>query len=88
MKGPATHEVLATARELGRRMAAAGALLVALVSLLQHAPLWLASLRGAATLVLLVLATRFGAAALGKAVDADRARAAASERAQKDEARR
>ena len=30
------------ARELGGRLSAAGALFVALVALLQHAPLWLA----------------------------------------------
>ena len=85
MKARATQEVIATAAELGRRVAVAGALLVALASLLQHAPVWLASLRGAATLAGLILATRLGAAALGKAVDADRARTAGA--AKDEEAR-
>ena len=60
-------------RDLGRRLAAAGALLVALLSLLEHAPLWLACLRGAALLLALSFVTRLGTAALGKAIDCDRA---------------
>jgi hypothetical protein len=72
-------ETGAAARELGRRFAAAGALLVALVSLVQHAPLWLASLRGFATLLVLGFGTRLGAAALARAVDADLALARSKE---------
>ena len=63
------------ARELGGRLSAAGALFVALVALLQHAPLWLACLRGAATLLLLGFGTRLGAAALAHAIESDRAQA-------------
>jgi hypothetical protein len=66
-------EVCAAARALGRRAAAAGALVVALVSLLAHAPLWLACARACATLAVLLLATRLGTAALGKACELDRA---------------
>lgn len=64
-------EACQAARELGRRFAAAGALLVALIALLQHAPVWLACLRGAGTLVALVLGTRLGTAALARAIDSD-----------------
>ena len=53
MSSPAAREAGAAARELGRRMSAAAALFVALVSLLQHAPLWLASVHGLATLLVL-----------------------------------
>jgi hypothetical protein len=63
------------ALELGRRCAAAGALSVALVSLLRHAPVSLACLHGGATLLALTLATRLGAAALARAIDSDLERA-------------
>lgn len=74
MSEPSTRETAEAAGELGRRVAAAGALVVALVSLLQHAPLWLACLRGAGTLAVLLLAARLGTAALTRAVESDRAR--------------
>lgn len=71
MSAPSTQEARGMARELGGRIAAAGALVVALVSLIQHAPLWLASLRGAATLLILAAGNRVGVAALGRAMDSD-----------------
>jgi hypothetical protein len=58
---------------LGRRLAAAGGLVVALISLLQHAPLWTASLQGLATLVILRLGTRLGVGALARAIAYDQA---------------
>lgn len=66
-------EVCAAARELARRLAAAGALVVALASLLAHAPLWLACARACATLVVLLLAARLGTAALALACECDAA---------------
>jgi hypothetical protein len=77
---PSPREARAAVRALGRRLAAAGALLVALLSLCGHAPVWLACLRGAATLFVLALGARLGAAALGKALEFDRARARATAR--------
>lgn len=71
------RDVCQVARQLGRRMAGAGALLVAFVSLLQHAPVWLACLRGAGTLLVLAVGSRLGTAALGRAIDCDRALAKA-----------
>jgi hypothetical protein len=62
------------ARELCGRLTVAGALIVALVSLLQHSPLWLACLRGVGTLVVLGLGTRLGVAALDRAIHSDRSR--------------
>jgi hypothetical protein len=67
----ASNAARQAARELGRRIAAAGALAVALISLLQHAPVWLACLRGAGTLAVLALGTRLGTAALARAIDSD-----------------
>lgn len=61
------------ARELLRRLSAAAALVVALVSLVQHAPVWVACARGVATLVLLGFGTRLGVGALERALDCDRA---------------
>ena len=61
------------ARELLRRFSAAAALVVALVSLVQHAPVWEACARGVATLVLLGLGTRLGVGALERALAFDRA---------------
>lgn len=75
MSSPAAQETRRAAREFGGRVSAAAALGVALVSLLQHAPLWLASLRGLATLLVLGFGTRLGAAVLARAVDFDRERA-------------
>ncbi len=72
MSAPAPKETVRAAREFGGRLSAAAALAVALVSLLQHAPLWLASLRGLAALLVLGLGTRLGAAVLARAVDFDR----------------
>jgi len=76
---PASSRARESAAELGRRCAAAGALVVALVALLRHAPVWLASLQGAATLVALLLVARLGSAALARAIDADHARSRAQE---------
>lgn len=75
MSSPQAQEARAAARELGRRLSAAAALVVAVVSLLQHAPVWLACLRGTVTLFVLGFGTRLGAAALARAVAFDRARA-------------
>ena len=69
------------ARELLRRLSAAGALVVALVSLLQHAPLWIACARGVATLVLLGYGTRLGVWALARALDFDHAARVSKEEA-------
>lgn len=69
------------ARELLRRLSAAGALVVALVSLLQHAPVWIACARGVATLVLLGFGTRLGVWALARALDFDRAAGMSKEEA-------
>ena len=73
MSRSSSIEVSQAARELGRRLAAAGGLLVALVALLAHAPLWLCCGRACLTLVALLLVTRLGAAALGKACEYDHA---------------
>jgi hypothetical protein len=70
---PAPHAVAEAARDVLRRLSAAGALVVALVSLLQHAPVWIACARGVATLVVLGFGTRFGVWALERALDFDRA---------------
>jgi hypothetical protein len=67
------EETCRTAQELGRRFAVAGALIVALVTLFQHAPVWLACLRGGGTLLVLSLGTRLGTAALGRAIVCDQA---------------
>lgn len=48
----------------GRRIAVAAAALIGLVSLLAHAPVWLASLRGAATFVALAATARLARLAL------------------------
>ena len=70
---PSHTEVSAAARELGRRLAVAGALAVALASLLAHAPVWLASARACIALVVLLFTVRLGAAALQLACECDRA---------------
>jgi len=72
VRSPAARETHEAAREFGARLSVAGALGVALVSLLQHATLGLASAYGLATLVLLGFGTRLGAAVLARAVDLDR----------------
>jgi len=69
------------ARELLRRLSAATALVVALISLLQHVPVWVACARGVATLVLLGIGTRLGVAALERALDCDRAAQLSKEKA-------
>jgi len=71
MSGASARQVREVVRELGGRLAVAGALVVALVALVQHAPLWLACARGAGTLFLLTLGSRLGAAALERAIDSD-----------------
>jgi hypothetical protein len=68
-------------REFLRRLSAAGALAVALVSLLQHTPVWIACARGVATLVLLGFGTRFGVWALARALDFDHAARVSKEEA-------
>ena len=65
------NEVCTAARELGHRLAAAGALVVALAALLTHAPVWLACVRAALTLVVLLFASGIGTAALGWACACD-----------------
>jgi hypothetical protein len=65
------NEVCTAARALGRRLAAAGALVVALAALLAHAPVWLACVRAAATLLVLLAASGIGTAALGWACACD-----------------
>jgi len=80
MSSLSTNEVGQSARELGRRLAAAGALLVALASLVAHAPLWLASARACVTLVLLLFTVRLGAAALELACECDRTLAQAKDK--------
>ena len=71
MKRSPASEVCAAVRALARRLSAAGALVVALASLLAHAPLWLASARACATLLVLLLAARLGTAALALACECD-----------------
>ncbi len=51
-------------REFGRNVAVAIGALTALCSLVFHAPVWLASLRGAAVLAGLLLVTRISCAAI------------------------
>lgn len=64
-------DVSTAARAFGRRLAVAGALLVALASLLAHAPVWLASARACVTLVVLLFTVRLGAACLELACECD-----------------
>jgi len=59
---------------LATRLAVAAATLVAIVSLTQHTPIWVASLRGALTFVAARLVARWGLAALTVALRADRER--------------
>jgi len=66
-----TSEVCTAARDVGRRLAAAGALVVALAALLTHAPVWLACARAALTLVVLLFASGIGTAALAWACECD-----------------
>ena len=73
MKPSPAIEVCAAAHELGRRTAAAGALVVALAALLAHAPLWLACARAGATLFVLLIASGLGTTALGWACECDHA---------------
>ena len=80
MNRTSASEVCEALRELGRRCAAAGALLVALVSLLAHAPLEIACARAIVTLVVLLVAQRLGTFALGIACECDQA----LERSRKD----
>jgi hypothetical protein len=75
-----TSDVGRAARDVGRRLAAAGALLVALASLVAHAPVWLASARACVTLVVLLFTVRLGAAALELACECDRTLARAKDK--------
>jgi hypothetical protein len=68
----ARRHVGPAARELGRRLATAGGAAVALLALLNHAPLLLACASGAATLLALSLGARLGGLALESALEADR----------------
>jgi hypothetical protein len=72
MRAHQARVVCQAAEDLGRRIAVVGALLVALVSMLQHGPVWLACLRGGVTLAVLGIGTRVGRAALQKALEFDR----------------
>jgi hypothetical protein len=74
------EETCRTAQELGRRFAVAGALVAALVTLFQHAPVWLACLRGGGTLLVLASATRLGTAALSRALVCDQVHASQERR--------
>jgi len=73
MNRPIASEACEAVGELGRRFAAAGALAVALVSLLAHAPLSLACGRGCVTLVVLLAAQQLGTFALRLACECDQA---------------
>lgn len=64
-----------TWHSLARRSAVAAGALTALVSLFEHAPVWVASLRGAAAYFAVALAARYGLAALEQALSADAERA-------------
>jgi len=67
------------ASALGRRLAAAGGCSVALLSLWQHAPVWLACLRGGAALAALGIGARLGVFALARALELDRGTATVRE---------
>jgi hypothetical protein len=69
MNKPSSADTCLALREFGRRIAVSGALAVALASLLGHAPVWLACLRGTAALVGLLFVARFGSAALARTLD-------------------
>ncbi len=75
----AATDLSRTARALGARFAVAGGSLVALLALLGHAPVWIASLRGAGTFLVLSVASRLGARALECAIRHERSDAAAGE---------
>ena len=79
MSAPQHARVCQAARAIGGRLAVAGGALVALVSLLQHAPVTLACARGAGTLVALVLGTRLAVAALERSLRFDRRASAKKE---------
>jgi len=79
MSAPQHARACEAARAIGGRLAAAGGALVALVSLLQHAPVTIACARGAATLVALALGTRFSVAALERSLRFDRKASAKKE---------
>ena len=51
---------------LGRRVAVGSGALVALVSLLVRTPVWVASVRGAGTMLAVLLVLRLAAASLGR----------------------
>jgi len=72
MNEQAQREACAAARDLGRRAAAAGGAAVALLALLNRAPLWLACASGAATLLALSLGARLGARALESTLELER----------------
>lgn len=59
---------------LGRCLAAASGALIALVSLLQHVPVWVASLRGGLAWLAMTLALKLGLSALERALAGDAAR--------------
>jgi hypothetical protein len=58
-------------RPLARRVAVAGGCFAALVSLLNHVPVSVASMRGAAAFVVLLVIARLGLAALSASLAAD-----------------
>ena len=64
---------------LGRCAAVFGGALIALLSLLQHTPVWVASLRGGLTWFVLAWVSRLGMDALAKVFEADAAQAQAKE---------
>ncbi|MEO6708483.1 MAG: hypothetical protein ABI054_11745 [Planctomycetota bacterium] len=58
--------------EIGRRTAVVAGMCVALVSLIQKCPLWIASARGAATIVLVALIVHWFARLLAWSSEGDR----------------
>jgi len=59
---------------LGRCLAVVSGALIALVSLLQHVPVWVASLRGGLAWLVMSVAVKVGLAALERALAGDAAR--------------
>jgi len=64
---------------LATRLAVAAGTLAAIISLMQHTPVWVASLRGAIAFFIVRTVARWGLTALGVALQADREREAESE---------
>jgi hypothetical protein len=65
-RGITAHPVASGLAALGRRVAVASGALAALVSLLVDAPPWVASARGAATALAVLVTVRVASAILGR----------------------